>query len=68
MLQLVDRFTNKRLDQQGHGLLTRNSARTQIKNQIRINFGRRAAVSADDVVGVDLELRLAVELGVRPTA
>ena len=37
----------------------------QIEQQILVELGRGRAVAADDVVGIDLELGLGIELGIR---
>ena len=42
-----------------------DAARAAVEQQILVEIGAGRAVAADDVVGVDLELGLGIELGVR---
>ena len=64
-LDLLQRLADEQLDQQGARLRLGNAARLAVEQQILVKIGAGRAMAADDVVGVDLELRLGVELGVR---
>ena len=64
-LHLLQRLADKRLDQQGARLRLGNAARLAVEQQILVKIGAGRAMAADDVVGVDLQLRLGVELGIR---
>ena len=63
MLDAVDRLADEGLDQQRLGLLGRNAARHQIELQVLVERAGGRAVAALHVVGEDLQLRLAVGLG-----
>jgi hypothetical protein len=52
------------LDQHGLGLGFRNAAGAEVEQAVGIQRADRRAMAALHVVGVDLELRLAVDLGV----
>ena len=56
------------LDQQRLGLRLRNAARHQIELELVVERAGGRAVAALHVVGKDLEFRLVVGLGARPTA
>src|SRR5436853_7420179 len=57
------RLADEGLDQQRLRLLFRQAARLQIEQQAVVERAGRGAMAAGDVVGEDLELRLAVGLG-----
>ena len=65
VLDLVDGLADEALDQQRARLVRRNAARAHVEQQVLVELGRGRAVAADHVVGVDLELGLGIELGVR---
>ena len=62
MLDRLDHFGGERLDQQRLRLLFRNAAGHQIEFELVVERAGGGAVAALDVVGKDLELRLAVGL------
>ena len=64
VLDLLERLADEALDQQRARLIRRDAARAQVKQQVLVDLGRRRAVAAHHVVGVDLELRLGIELGI----
>ena len=63
MLDALERFADKRLDQQGAGLVLRDAARLEIEQKLLVDLARGRAVAAHHVVGEDLELGLGIELG-----
>ncbi len=58
-----DRLADERLDQQRLRLLLRQAAGAQVEQQALVQRARGRAVTAGDVVGENLELRLVVGLG-----
>ncbi len=62
MLDALDRFAQKRLDQQRLGFRRRNAARHQIEFQLLVERAGGGAVTALHVVGENFKLRLVVGL------
>src|SRR5947209_20456522 len=63
VLDALDGFADKRLDEQRFGLWRRNAARAQIEQQVLIEVARRGTVTALHIVGEDFQFRLVVGLG-----
>src|SRR3546814_13152530 len=62
---LLHRLVEESLEQHAPGRGAVDTARQQIEQRLLVEFAGRGAVAALDVVGVDLELRLAVPFGDR---